>query len=100
LLHAGQLWYCIPAAGFLVETLLERGTQGDVAEAEAAIHRLATAPAHDRLVIREIWLLRMRTLLARAHNDETSYRDYRDDYRDMAKTLGFEGHIAWAEATP
>ena len=21
-------------------------------------------------------------------------------YRDMAKTLGFEGHIAWAEAMP
>jgi PE family len=26
--------------------------------------------------------------------------DYRDCYRDMAKTLGFEGHIAWAEAMP
>ena len=24
----------------------------------------------------------------------------RDRYRDMAKTLGFEGHIAWAEAMP
>ncbi len=29
---------------------------------------------------------------------ETSYREYRDRYRDMAKTLGFEGHIDWAEA--
>ena len=29
---------------------------------------------------------------------EASYRDYRDRYRAMAKTLGFEGHIAWAEA--
>ena len=26
--------------------------------------------------------------------------DYRDRYRDMAKSLGFEGHIAWAEAMP
>ena len=26
--------------------------------------------------------------------------DFRDRYRDMAKTLGFEGHIAWAEAMP
>jgi hypothetical protein len=24
----------------------------------------------------------------------------RDRYRHMAKTLGFEGHIAWAEAMP
>jgi hypothetical protein len=33
-----------------------------------------------------------------AHDDEAAYRDYRDRYRDMAKTLGFEGHIAWAAA--
>ena len=31
---------------------------------------------------------------------ETSYRDYRDRYRDMAKTLESDGHIAWAEAMP
>jgi hypothetical protein len=48
-------------------------------------------------VIREIWLLRLRALLARAHTDDTAYRDYRDRYRDMATSLGFEGHIAWAE---
>jgi len=30
----------------------------------------------------------------------TAYRDYRDRYRDMATTLGFEVHIAWAEAMP
>jgi len=26
--------------------------------------------------------------------------DLRDRYHDMAKTLGYEGHIAWAEAMP
>jgi hypothetical protein len=31
---------------------------------------------------------------------ETSYRNYRDRYRDMAKTLESDGHIAWAEAMP
>ncbi len=70
------------------------------AEAEAAITRLADAPADDGLVIREIWLLRLRALLARADGDDTAYRDYRDRHRDMATTLGFDGHIAWAEATP
>ena len=88
------------ATAFLVETLLERGAEGDVAEAEAAIDRLAAAPADDGLVIREIWLLRLRALLAKAHGDEAAYRDYRDRYRAMATSLGFEGHIAWAEAMP
>jgi hypothetical protein len=90
----------VPATGVLVETLLDRGAESDVAEAEAAIERLAAAPADEGLVIRDIWLLRLRALLARAHGDDTGYREYRDNYRDMARTLGFEGHIAWAEAMP
>ncbi len=65
--------------------------------AEAAIERLATAPADEGLVIREIWLLRLRALLARARGDTTAYADFRDRYRDMAKTLGFEGHMRWAD---
>jgi hypothetical protein len=89
-----------PATGVLVETLLDRGTDADVAEAVAAIERLAAAPADEGLVIREIWLLRLRALLARAHGDTVAYAHLRDRYRDMAKTLGFEGHIAWAEAMP
>ena len=49
---------------------------------------------------RDIWLLRLRALLARAHGDAEAYTDLRDRYRDMAKTLGFEGHIEWAEEMP
>ena len=90
----------IPATGVLVETLLDRGRMTDVAEAEAAIDRLAAAPADDGLVIRDIWLLRLRALLAHAHGDDTAYRDYRDRYRAMATSLGFEGHMKWAEAMP
>jgi hypothetical protein len=90
----------LSSAVFLVETLLDRGTDDDVVEAEAAIERLAVAPADEGLVLREIWLLRLRALLARAHGDATAYAHFRDRYRDMAKTLGFEGHIAWAEAMP
>ncbi len=92
------LLWGIPATGVLVETLLERGADGDVAEAEAAVERLATAPADESLVMRDVWMLRLRALLARAHGDDTAYRDYRDRYRDMARTLGFEGHIAMAQA--
>ena len=51
-------------------------------------------------MIREIWLLRLRTLLAHAKGDESAYRDYRDRYRALATSLGFEGHMEWAEAMP
>ena len=94
------LLWGIPATGVLVETLLDRGADGDLAEAEAAIDRLADAPADEGLAIRDIWLLRLRALLSRAHGDVASYRDHRDRYRDMAISLGFEGHIEWAEAMP
>jgi hypothetical protein len=94
-----QMWG-VPATGVLVETLLDRSADGDVAEAEAAITRMADAPADDGLVIRDIWLLRLRALLARAHGDATAYAHLRDRYRDMARTLGFEGHMKWAEAMP
>jgi hypothetical protein len=99
LFREGQLlMWSVPATGVLVETLLDRGTDADVAEAEAAIERLATAPADEGLVMRDIWLLRLRALLARAHGDAAAYGHFRDRYRDMARSLGFEGHIAWAEA--
>jgi hypothetical protein len=101
LFREGQLLAWGPlATGVLVETLLDRGAQGDVSEAEAAIDRLADTPADDGLVIRDVWLVRLRALLARAHFDDTAYREYRDRYRDMARTLGFEGHMEWAEAMP
>jgi hypothetical protein len=90
--------YAIPAIGVLVETLLEGGAQADVAEAEATIERLAAAPAEDGLVIRDVWLLRMRTLLARARGDDVAFQDLASRHRSMAKTLGLEGHIEWAEA--
>jgi class 3 adenylate cyclase len=101
LIRRGQLLqWGVPATGVLVETLLDRGDDRDVAEAEAAIERLATASVDEGLVIRDIWLLRMRALLARSRGDAAAYACLRDHYRDMARTLDLEGHIAWAEAMP
>ena len=99
LVREGQLLqHGIPATGVLVETLLDRGAEGDAAEAEAAIERLAAAPAEEGLALRDIWLLRLRALLVRAHGDAGAYAHLRDRYCAMAEWLGFEGHIAWAEA--
>ncbi len=95
----GQFGYYIPATGDLVETLLDRDGDGDVAEAEAAIARLATAPG-DGSAMLVVWLLRLRALLARAHGDDAGYRDFRDQYRALSTSLGFERHIDWAEAMP
>jgi class 3 adenylate cyclase len=101
MVRQGQLLvWGTPATGFLVETLLDRGTDDDMAEAEAAIERLASAPANEGLAMRDIWVLRSRALLARARGEGVSYLDFVNRYREMATSLGFEGHIAWAEAMP
>ena len=88
----------IPATGVLVEALLDRGAPGDLAEARAAIERLATAQIDHDLPVRDVLLLRLRALLARAHGDAAAYADFRDCYRDIAVSLDFQGHIAWAQA--
>jgi hypothetical protein len=69
-----------------------------VAEAEAAIDRAAKLPPDEGLVLRDVTLLPLRALLARARGDDVAYRDLVNRYRAMAESLGFEGHIAMAEA--
>ena len=88
------------AVRVFVEALLQRGTDADIKEAQAAADRLAAEPTDPGFVLFEVPLLRLRALLARAHGDAATYAQFRDRYRDMAKTLGFEGHIALAEAMP
>ncbi len=93
------LGWGFPATGVLVETLLDRGAESDLVEAQGAIDRLARLPT-DGLVVRDIWLLRLHALLARARGDAAAYAHLRDRYRSTARTLHLEGHIAWAEAMP
>jgi adenylate cyclase len=89
-----------PPTAVLVEALLRRGADTDLEEAQAAIDRLTTVPTEPGFVLNDIFLLRLRALLARTRGDEAAYHDFRDRYRDMANSLGFERHIAWAEAMP
>jgi class 3 adenylate cyclase len=96
--QAGRLFYGVWGTGVLVETLLERGAEGDLAEAQEAIDRPANVQANQDSAILEITLLRLRALLSRARGDNAAYRDLVGRYRAMAESLGFEGHIAMAEA--
>ncbi|MCV7199432.1 ATP-binding protein [Mycobacterium angelicum] len=107
LVREGQLLaWGIPATGVLVETLLERAADGDSAgdsagdkaQAEAAIDRLAAAVTDGSLAVRDVLLLRLRALLARAHGDTAAYTLLRDRYRELAKTFGLAGHIELGEA--
>ena len=94
------LGWGIPATGVLVETLLERGSPSDLTEAGVAIEQLATAPTDHEVPVRDLLVLRLRALLARAHGDAAAYADLKGRYGEMATSLGYEGHIAWAAALP
>jgi len=93
----GSVWIVL-ATTVLVEALLTRGTDKDFDEANAAIDRLAAAPTDPGYVVNDIAELRLRALLAQARADVDSYRAYRDRYRAMATSLGYQGHMAIAAA--
>jgi len=61
---------------------------------------LADSPVEPGHVVQDIWLLRTRTLHAKALGDDGTYGSLRDRYRKMAIELGFDGHMAMAEAMP
>jgi hypothetical protein len=96
-LRQGYPFYGLWATGVLVETLLERAAGGDLAEAQEATDWLANLSADDRSAILDITLLRLRALLARARGDAVDFQDLLSRYRETAESLGFEGHIVWAE---
>jgi adenylate cyclase len=82
----------------LVDALLQRGTSEDVQEARTAYERLAVVRVDPGFVVHEAHLSRMRALIAKASGDQTAYRQYAESYRALATSLGFQGHIASAEA--
>ncbi|MFZ0833384.1 MAG: hypothetical protein WAM92_09910 [Mycobacterium sp.] len=100
LIAIGAIIWIAPATAVLVEALLRRGADSDLREARLATDRLAALPTEPGFVLHDIWLLRLHALLAQAQGDDGAYRDYRDRYRATATSLGFEGHMQWAEAMP
>ena len=98
LFDCGEVIFRGPASTVLAESLLRRGTEQDLQEAQTAIDRLAACPTDPGFVFYELPLLRLRALLARARRDEQACGEFARRYRAMATSLGFEGHIAIAEA--
>lgn len=96
-LRGGYPFYAVWATGVLVELLLTRHTHGDVAHADEVVNVLANMTAGAGSVLLEITLLRLRAMLARARGDQ-SYSALVRRYLTTAESLGFEGHIAWAQA--
>jgi class 3 adenylate cyclase len=96
LFDAGQFAWSIPPVRVFVETLLTRGDEADLQEAQTAIERLVAAPIE--AVDREIWVLRLRALLADARGDEAAYRSLSRRHRAMATKLGRLGHMAVADS--
>ena len=97
LLQAGRLGYGAWGNGILAEALLECGGERDLDEAQQEFDRLANLRADQDSAMLEITLLRLRALLARARGDDVGYRELVSRYHAKAESLGFEGHIAWAE---
>jgi ATP/maltotriose-dependent transcriptional regulator MalT len=90
--------YAVWASCVFVETLLDGGEEAALTEAEDAIDRLANLPTEQTPAIIDITLLRLRALMARARGDDVDFKDLASRYHAMAKSLDYEGHIAWAEA--
>jgi adenylate cyclase len=57
-------------------------------------------PIGQGFVPRDVWLFRLNALTAATRGDRDLYRTLKDRYREMATSLGFEGHMKWAEAMP
>ena len=98
--HTGNLSSVEWVTLALVEKLLARSGEGDVAAAEAAVDRLAAAPPHASGTHRALVALRLHALVARARGDEPIYRELVEHYRAMATSFGLEGSMKWAEAMP
>jgi adenylate cyclase len=87
---------CDVATDVYVVALLARATGRDFAEAESAIERLERLRCGRRWAARDVYVVRLRALLAKARGDDDAYRDYRDRYRALANEHGYEGHMQWA----
>ena len=63
--QTGRVGFGVVGIGILVQMLLGRGSESDLEEAQKAIDRVANMRADEDWAVRDIWILRLRALLAR-----------------------------------
>ena len=98
--QAGRIGFGVWGTGVLVETLLERGAEGDLAEAQEAIDRLANLRADGSAMRRDHAAAAARATGAGPRRRCRLPRTFGIATATWRESLGFEGHIAWAEAMP
>ncbi len=97
--ESGDMIWRGRATDVLVQLLIRRGSVADLRDAQAEIDRLAAVPTDPGFVLHELPLLRCRALLARAHGDEKSFRNFLQRHREKAAAVGFDALTATAAAT-
>ncbi len=73
----------------LVETLLARGGETDVIDAEREVERFDALPVDFEWVVRDLTVLRLRAQIAYARGLDAEYREYRDRCAARAASLGW-----------
>ena len=92
--------YCPGGTSILVETLLDADTSDDLSEAETAVERLAASgDEHRRFVLRHHGAA-AEDAVGQGARRRCRLPRLSERYRAMATSLGFEGHMEWAEAMP
>lgn len=97
LIQAGRIGYCVAAAATLVEVLLAGGAEQELREAENLVGRLSALKGEHDSAMLDIMLLRMNAMLVAVRGDR-DLPTLLECYLQTARSLGFEGHVAWAEA--
>ncbi|KWX65678.1 hypothetical protein ASJ79_07650 [Mycobacterium sp. NAZ190054] len=90
MLTAGEVLSLGVATSVLVESLVKRAGDGDLAEATAAVDRLAAVAVDPGFVLYDVSLLRLRALLAEAVGDDAVSHEYMKRARAAAAASNYE----------
>ncbi|MFN8073407.1 MAG: adenylate/guanylate cyclase domain-containing protein [Mycobacterium sp.] len=96
LIRTRRIGYCVATAPTLVEILLEGGSDGEIEEARQLIESLSALQAEHDSAMLEVTLMRLRALVAAAVGDP-DFTALTERYHAKAVSLGFQGHLAWAQ---
>ena len=100
LFERDQFAWGIATSAIFVETLLDRGGEGDLTEAEEVTDRMEAAPLEMASECLDLWLLRMRACSPTPAAKRVSTVTIGTAIARLAASLGFEGHMQWAQEMP